>query len=496
MNRSTSSLSGTRAARPAEGAAPRSVGLFLDGRQVPAAVPATFDRLDPCTDLPASRAAAGRAADAEAMADLAAAAFARWSQTSGEERAAILRRAKALLRGNAERIGELMTTEIGATKDWVEFNISIGEAAFEAAAKLAVEHDPRGIPTEGEGSFAVRQPVGVCLAMAPWNAPIALGVRSVAFPLAFGNSVIFKASELAPATHVFLGELLHEAGVPPGAIAVMTNAPENSEEVVETLIAHPAVRRVNFTGSTRVGRIVASIAARHLKRCLLELGGKSPFIVLAEADLDAAVEAALHGAYLNQGQICMATDRIIVEDSIADAFVGRLAERARELRAGDPRQPGVRLGPLATPSIAARLAALTEDALHKGASLVTGGPAHGQFMDATIVDNVSSMMRLYAEECFGPIVGIYRVPSPEVAVTVANDCEYGLSSAVFTRNDALAREVAGRLETGICHINAATVADDPEMPFGGMKSSGYGRFGGEACLDEFTEIRWITVART
>lgn len=470
------------------------VGLFVNGCQVPAEARGSFERLDPTTNLVASRAASGRAPDAEHMAAVAAASFSGWAALSGAERAAVLLRARALLPAYAGRFAARMTAEMGATADWIEFNLTVAADVLSATADLAATFHP-GQQVFGDGaSVTVRQPVGVCLAIAPWNAPIALGMRSIAFPLAFGNAVIFKASELCPATHVLLAEMLHEAGVPAGVLGVMTNAPEHSEEVVETLIAHAAVRRINFTGSTRVGRIVAMIAARHLKRCLLELGGKSPFVVLADADLDAAVDAAIFGAYLNNGQICMATDRIIVENSVADAFVAALADRARLLVAGDPRLPDVRLGPLGTPGIATRLSALISDALEKGARLVTGGPAHGQFMDATIVDHVSPMMRLYAEECFGPLVGIYRVGSADEAVTIANDCEYGLSSAVFGADLEVASAIAAQLETGICHINGPTVADDPSMPFGGVKSSGYGRFGGEACLDEFTEVRWITTA--
>jgi acyl-CoA reductase-like NAD-dependent aldehyde dehydrogenase len=473
---------------------PVMVGLFINGVQVPSEARGSFERLDPTTSLVASRAAGGRAADAEHMAAIAAASFSGWAVLSGAERAAVLLRARALLPTYASRFASRMTAEMGATADWIEFNLTVAADVLTATAELAENFNSVMPPLGDAASVSVRQPVGVCLAIAPWNAPIALGMRSIAFPLAFGNAVIFKASELCPATHVLLAELLHEAGVPSGVLSVMTNAPEHSEEVVETLVAQAAVRRINFTGSTRVGRIVAGLAARHLKRCLLELGGKSPFIVLADADLDAAVEATLFGAYLNNGQICMATDRIIVEDAVADAFVTALAERTRSLVAGDPRQPGIRLGPLGTPGIASRLSALISDALEKGAKLVTGGPAHGPFMDATIIDHVSPMMRLYSEECFGPMVGIYRVGSADEAVTVANDCEYGLSSAVFSTDLEAAAAIAAQLETGICHINGPTVADDPSMPFGGMKSSGYGRFGGDACLDEFTEIRWITTA--
>ncbi|MGX1499549.1 acyl-CoA reductase-like NAD-dependent aldehyde dehydrogenase [Labrenzia sp. MBR-25] len=467
-------------------------GLFVKGAHQGATAGAVFERLDPSSGLVSSVAADGRAADATKMVSVAAASFNIWSRLSGTERAAVLRRAGTLIPHYAARFHDSMLRETGATAEWVEFNFRVAAKVFEATAQLAEQFSIEGGQQAGGSSRTVRVPAGICLAIAPWNAPIALGVRAIAFPLAFGNTVIFKASELCPVTHVLLGELLHEAGLPEGGLSILTNAPENSREVVETLIACAPVRRVNFTGSTRVGRIVAGIAASHLKRCLLELGGKSPLIVLPDADIGEAVEAAVFGAFLNSGQICMATDRIIVDHAIADEFVDALAERSAQLTAGDPRNPGVRIGPLATSSIAVRLSALIEDALSKGGVLRSGGPARGQFMDATIIDHVSPMMRVYSEECFGPLVGIHRVGSVEEAITVANDCEYGLSSAVFGADQSVAAAVADQLETGICHINSATVADDPFMPFGGVKSSGYGRFGGDSCLDEFTELRWIT----
>lgn len=470
------------------------INLFIDGRSTPAIASGYFDRLDPSTDLVASRAACGRREDAEHMASVAAANFHTWSTTDVSERARILRRAKSLMPKYRDRFAQLMLKEIGAINEWVDFNIKVAAEAIEAAVELALRYPTTPTINETEDSYTVRQPVGVCLAIAPWNAPIVLAMRAVVFPLAFGNSVILKASELSPATHSLIADVLHEAGVPNGVISVMTNAPEHSEEVIASLIANPSVRRVNFTGSTRIGKIIAGLAAQHLKRCLLELGGKSPLIVLKDADLQLAAKEAVYGAFLNQGQICMATDRIIVEQAIADEFIDILKGMMVDLVAGDPRRNGVKLGPVASPSIAARLSALIEDALDKGATLLAGTPRRGQFIDATLLDHITPMMRIYSEECFGPIAGIYRVDSPEEAITVANNCEYGLAASIFTNDLTLAKDMANRIESGMCHINSSTVKDDPAMPFGGLKSSGYGRFGGNACVDEFTEVRWITVA--
>jgi acyl-CoA reductase-like NAD-dependent aldehyde dehydrogenase len=312
--------------------------------------------------------------------------------------------------------------------------------------------------------------------------------------LACGNTVIFKASELCPATHRLIGDVLTEAGFPAGVVNVISNAPADASVVVEALIAHPVVRRVNFTGSTRVGRIVAQVAARHLKRCLLELGGKAAFLVLDDADVGEAVKAAAFGAYFNQGQICMSTERIIVMDEVAEEFVGRLAEKVATLKSGDPARGIFPIGAMITAESARRVRSLVEDAIGKGATLLAGGEAHDAFMDATLIDNVTRSMRIYREESFGPVSAIIRVSSVEEAITVANDCEYGLSGAVFGRDIGRALEVASRIESGICHINSATVADEPQVPFGGVKASGYGRFGGAAALDEFTELRWVTLS--
>jgi acyl-CoA reductase-like NAD-dependent aldehyde dehydrogenase len=388
-----------------------------------------------------------------------------------------------------------MQAEIGATDYWVRFNIDLARSHLEEAAALVTQIG--GSVGAGEGlSMAMRQPAGVCLGIAPWNAPLALAMRAIALPLACGNSVVLKASELSPATQRVLGDVMTEAGLPDGVLNIVTNSPEHSAEVVGALIAHPAVRRVNFTGSTRVGRLVAATAAQHLKRCLLELSGKCALIVLPDADIDAAVAAAVYGAFLNQGQICMSTDMAIVHADVADEFVEKLvlAASARHLRAVDPRLGQTDMGPVASLAVARRLSELIEDACTKGGVLRCGGVAAGTFLDATVIDHVSTAMRMHAEECFGPIIGICRVETVDEAITLANSHEQGFAAAVFSADLGLAMRVAAELETGICHINDSTVADRPDMPFGGVKASGYGRFGGAACLDEFTELRWITAS--
>jgi acyl-CoA reductase-like NAD-dependent aldehyde dehydrogenase len=334
----------------------------------------------------------------------------------------------------------------------------------------------------------------VVLGIAPWNAPVILGVRAVATPLACGNTVILKASEMCPATHRLIGEALREGGLPPGVVNVVTNAPADAARIVATLIAHPAVRRINFTGSTSVGRIIARLAAEQLKPALLELGGKAPLIVLDDADLDAAVAAAAFGAYMNSGQICMSTERIIVADAIADAFLTKFRAKVATLIAGDPGLGLTPLGSVADPAAAARVQALIEDAVAHGAELHQAAPPRGTLLSAVVLDRVTPAMRVYAEESFGPVTTVLRAASDDEAVALANDTEYGLTSAIFSRDIARALGIAARIDAGMCHINGATVHDEAQMPFGGTKQSGYGRFGGKAGIDEFTELRWITIA--
>jgi acyl-CoA reductase-like NAD-dependent aldehyde dehydrogenase len=351
------------------------------------------------------------------------------------------------------------------------------------------------IPSNVPGSLALgyRQPVGVVAGIAPWNAPVILGCRAIAMPLACGNTVVLKASEMCPGTHRLIGTIFREAGFPAGVVNVVTNAPKDAGAVVEALIAHPAVRRVNFTGSSRVGKIIAGKCAEYLKPVLLELGGKSPLVILDDADLDEAVNAAAFGAFANQGQICMSTERIVVDEKIADEFVKKFAAKAKSLTVGDPREGKAILGSVVDRSAADRVTSLVLDAVSKGAALAAGGSVNGTLINAHVLDHVTPAMRIYDEESFGPVTTVVRVKGDEEAIRVANDTPYGLSSAVFSRDVTRAFAVAKRLDTGICHINGPTVHDEAQMPFGGVKDSGYGRFGGKAAIAEFTELRWITI---
>ena len=471
------------------------INLLLENQDVQAIDGVTFDRLNPMTGGVATRAAAAKIADVKRAADAAAAAFPAWSSTGPNQRRMILLKAADVLASKTPQFIELMAVETGATAGWAGFNVHLAAGMLREAAAMTTQISGEVIPSDKPGciAMAIRQPAGVVLSIAPWNAPVILGVRAVALPLACGNTVVLKASEICPGTHRLIAECLREAGLPPGVLNVITNAPEDAPELIEALISHPAVRRINFTGSTRVGHIIAQTAAKYLKPVLLELGGKAPLLVLDDADLDAAVAAAAFGAFMNQGQICMSTERIVLDNKVADAFVAKLATKAETLIAGDPRTGNTPLGSLIGTEAADRIQGLIKDAVGKGARVVAGGKVDGTLMSATVVDHVTSTMRIYGEESFGPVVTIVRVNGVDEAVRVANDTEYGLSAAVFGRDIGRALDVAKRIKSGICHINGATVHDEAQMPFGGVKASGYGRFGGKAGIAEFTELRWITI---
>lgn len=472
-----------------------TVDLLIGGRSVPAISGARFERRNPITGDVATLAAAAAPADAIAAAEAADAAFAAWSETGPNARRALLLKAADALAARADAFVAAMAAETGATEGWARFNVMLAASMIREAAALTTQVGGEVIPSDKPGclAMAVRQPVGVVLGMAPWNAPVILGVRAIATALACGNTVVLKASELCPRTHALIGQSFDEAGLAPGVVNVLCNAPADAPAVVNALIDHPAVARINFTGSTRVGRIIAQRAATQLKPVLLELGGKAPFLVLDDADLDEAVKAAAFGAFFNQGQICMSTERIVVDHSVADAFVEKFAAKAATLVAGDPREGRTPLGSVVDATAAAHVQALVEDAVAKGAVLHRNGAPAGTLLPAAVLDRVTPDMRIYGEESFGPVVTIVRADGEEDAIRIANDTEYGLSAAVFTRDTARGLRVAQRIRSGICHVNGPTVHDEAQMPFGGVKASGYGRFGGKAGIDAFTDLRWITV---
>ena len=469
--------------------------LLIGGRWTGAAGGGTFEKTFPFTGEPVGMAAAAKREDARAAVEAAHAAFGDWSRSAPAMRREILLKAADILQSRAEDIAHSVTEETGGTFGWGMFNVQLASGMLREAGAQAYGLIGEVIPSDVPGKLAmgVRAPAGVVVAIAPGNAPVILSTRAVATPLAYANTVVLKASEECPRTHAAVVNALVDAGLPDGVINLITNDPADAADVVDELIAHPLTRRINFTGSTKVGRIIAEKAGKHLKRVLLELGGKAPMIVLPDADVDRAVKAANFGAFFHQGQICMSTERAIVDKSLIDAFSSKLADRASGMKVGDPREPDTVIGPLVNKAAIERVTELVNDAASKGAEILSGGEADGPCFPPTVVKGVTPDMRLYSEESFGPVLAVMAADNPDQAVQMANDTEYGLSAAVFGQDVPAALEIAQRIESGICHVNDTTVHDEPQMPFGGVKASGFGRFGGRAALEEFTELRWITV---
>jgi acyl-CoA reductase-like NAD-dependent aldehyde dehydrogenase len=469
--------------------------LLIGGESVPAADGRFFHRVNPVSGNAVTKSSASGLNDVEAAVKAAVDAFPAWAATGPGKRRELLLRAADVLVAHQREFIDSMIAETGSTEGWAGFNVAFGASVLREAASMTTQISGEIIPSDVPDNLAmaIRQPLGVCVGVAPWNAPVILGARAVAMPLACGNTIVFKASESCPAVHHLIGTVLQEAGFPGGVVNVLTNDPVDAPEIVGALIDHRDVRHVNFTGSTRVGRMIAERAARHLKPVLLELGGKAPLIVLDDADVAAAVDAAAFGAFMNQGQVCMSTERIVVDERVADEFVARLSAKAAALPLQDPSKGPTILGAVVDEKSAKKISALIENAVKEGARLCAGGKRDGTLMQATVLDRVTPAMQIYAEESFGPVVTVVRVKDEEEALRIANDTEYGLSAAIFSRDIARAWRLAMRVESGICHINGPTVHDEPQMPFGGVKASGYGRFGGKAAVDEFTMLRWITV---
>ena len=470
--------------------------LLIGGSWATATGGRTYESLDPFTGEPACRAAAASASDVTQAVDAAQAAFASWSSRSPSDRCRLMLACIEAIEARSAEISEAVTAEMGGPAGWGHFNIKLLSDKIRYAAMSAYEGlTGEAIPSDDAGrtALAVRKPVGVVASIVPWNAPVLLVGASVPSALVLGNTVVMKASEQTPRTHGLVAQCFIDAGLPDGVMNLISSAPQDGPDVVEALISHHRVRRVHFTGSTKIGKIIAEKAAASLTPVVLELGGKAPAIVLADADLDRAVSAAAFGSFANTGQGCLATERIVVDRSVAEEFCRRLAAVAQSITYGDPRDEATVLGPLINQNAVVHVRELVQDAVAHGAEVIAGGVEDGPRFAPTVISGVTPEMRAYREESFGPIVTVVPAEGPEEAVRVANDNNYGLTSAIFSRDVTLALVLAQRLNAGMCHINGATLDDEAQMPFGGVKNSGYGKSGGRRGLEEFTDLQWITI---
>jgi acyl-CoA reductase-like NAD-dependent aldehyde dehydrogenase len=474
----------------------RDAKQFIGGEWVDAAAGASFDDLDPFTGDVVARVPAGGRDDARAAVGAADEAFPAWSQSAPAERQRIFLKAADILESRHDEVVGLLARETGCTFGFGMFQLHFVPNLLRQAAALPYQPLGQVIPSDNPGTFAlgIRKPAGVVGAIAPWNAALILSARSIASPLALGNTVVFKPSELSPVVGGLMwGEIFSEAGLPAGVLNIVTHAPGEAGPIGDELTENPAVRRINFTGSTATGRRLAEAAGRNLKRIVLELGGYNPLIVLADADLEYAVNASAFGAFLHQGQICMSARKIIVERSIADEFVPRLAEKTKTLKTGDPKEPDTIIGPLINEHALETVKARVEEAVAKGAKVLAGGGTEQGCFQATLLTDVPGDSDFARIETFGPVASIEIVDSADEAVARANATVYGLASGIITSNPERGFALAQQLQAGIVHVNDQPVGDEPQMPFGGVKDSGFGRFGGQAAIDEFTELRWVTV---
>lgn len=429
------------------------------------------------------------ALDAIAAADEAAAA---WGATSVIERADLLQRVAGIIEARRGEIVDVLIDEAGSLpiKAHFEVNYAINlcNSAAADARYLLGETLPATQP--GQFGFTIRKPLGVIVGISPFNVPLLLSMKKICLALAAGNTFVLKPSEETPAIGLKIASLFEEADLPKGVLNVI---PGPAQALGDVLIADPRVKLVSFTGSTKVGKRIGVEAARHLKKFTLEMGGKSPMVILADADFDYALEAAAFGAFFHQGQACMAGSRIIVEAPLYDRFVDAFAERVRQYKVGNPREEGVVIGPLIRATQCPMIAGQIEEAVAAGARLVAGGGYEGHYLQATVLADVTPEMRIFDEESFGPITSIVRARDAAHALELANETQYGLSAAVVTNDLERAMAFAREMEAGMVHINDCTLADEPHVPFGGIKNSGFGREGGPYSMAELTELKWITI---
>ncbi|MCG6858501.1 MAG: aldehyde dehydrogenase family protein [Salaquimonas sp.] len=435
--------------------------------------------------------------DTRAAIEAAHAAFPEWSAMPFTRRSHIMLKAGEIFESRRDEIVEAIMAEGGGWFGKAMFETGYTAEIFPAAAAANYGSIGDVLPSEyGKLSFAIRRPMGVVSVISPWNFPLILSARGFLFPLVAGNTIVLKPSEDTPYLGGLLfAEIFEEAGLPKGALNVVTCSRDSVAAVGDELIENPLVKGVSFTGSTAVGRQVSAKAGAHLKKCCVELGGKNSLIVCDDADLDRAVQAANFGAFMHQGQICMSIERVIVNEKVHDAFMEKFLPRVGKLKVGATSDKDNVLGPVINDRAAERIRRQFDDARAKGAKVLAGGGIDGRFVEPTVFANVTPDMLLYEEETFGPVCSIFKVKNDEEAVRIANDSEYGLTAGVMTDDEQRGLAIVNQLDTGNCHVNCSPVNDEPHVPFGGFKASGSGKHGGRWSMETFTETRWVTLDR-
>ncbi|MFC4112880.1 aldehyde dehydrogenase family protein [Nonomuraea zeae] len=471
-------------------------GNFIGGEWAAAGSGRCYPNHSPWSGEVLGEVAAGDADDAHRAITAAHEAFPGWSTRSPWLRQQVFLRAADILDGRRGEVLDALAAETGCGRHFGEVQVVFALKLLRQAAQLAYQPTGSLLPSDVEGTqaMAIRRPVGVVGAIAPWNASLTLSGRGIVGPLALGNTVVLKPSEEAPYTGGALwAEVLHEAGLPAGALNMVTHAPGEAGGIADAMLASPLVKRINFTGSTPTGRRLAEKAGRHLKRVVLQLSGQNPLIVTRDADLGYAVQAAAYGAFVHQGQVCMCVRRIYVERPLAAEFTERFAARVATLPTGDPRDPATVVGPVINEWALALLDRRVNEAVELGSRVLAGGVPRPPCYPATVLTDVPDEAEIAHGETFGPVVVVEAVDSAEEAVARANASDLGLAASIITGDPRYGLKLASLLEVGIVHVNDQPVNDEPHMPFGGVKDSGWGRFGLGFAAEEFSELQWVTV---
>lgn len=466
--------------------------LLIGGRWQAASDGGTFEVSNPATGEQIATLASATAADAQAALDAACAAQEEWARTPTRVRSDILRAGFELVRDNTEELAWLMTTEMGKPLAEARGEVAYGNEFLRWFSEEAPRHYGRYVDSpEGKLQLTVRhKPVGPCLLITPWNFPLAMATRKIAPALAAGCTVVVKAAKLTPLTTQYLAQLLIQAGVPDGVLNLVPSA--SAAAISETLMRDPRLRKVSFTGSTEVGKSLLKLAAEQVLRTSMELGGNAPFLVFADADLEAAVEGAVAAKMRNIGEACTAANRFLVQESVAEEFAAKLAARLGSLQVGDGSIEGSQVGPLIEEKAVANVDRLVQDAVAHGGRVLTGGrplAGPGHFYEPTVLFGMGPDAGVFREEIFGPVAPVFTFGDEDEAVALANDTEYGLASYIFTTDLARAHRIGDRLEFGLVGLNAGVISN-AAAPFGGVKQSGLGREGGAEGIEEYSTVQY------
>ncbi len=472
-------------------------GLYIGGEWLAAHDNKSFDVLNPATGAVWGQVPDAGRLDAQAAIAAAASAQPAWAGLTFYQRGVLLGRVADVLERRRDEFIAALTAECGGWVRKSNFEITYAPTVYRAAAAEAYRQVGEMMPSDHHKvSMVQRVPLGVVSVISPWNVPLLLSSRGLGVALAMGNTVVLKPSEETPITGgLMLAEVFEEAGMPPGVLNVVTCSRERVAEVGDELVVNPLIKAISFTGSTAVGKQIAATAGGLLKKACVELGSKDSLLVLDDADLDRAVSAARFGAFFHQGQICMATEKIIVDRSRADEFLAKFIIATKELRVGDPTRLENQIGPIINRKQADAVERHLARAIEQGVTVEHGGGRDGLFFEPTVITGATPQMAIFHDEVFGPVANIITADDEDHAIALANDSEYGLSASVMTRDESRGLRVADRLETGMAHVNDTTIYDEPTIPFGGVKNSGMGRHGGRWSAETFTTTRWMTIER-